>query len=159
MWGIEFNLVSEIGSKVTCFLSGGSKLTVCGSKLTCSKCCDRSTWFSCGWWWSKLTRFLDAVANRLVLVIASRLTWFLSGWSILTWFQCGESNLTWFQCRDRNWFVFCLVVENDLILMYQDRNWLGFCVMIFDLKEIYMESWQIYVLVMFYKTTQPPLTE
>ena len=44
-------------------------------------------------------------ANRLVLVWGWRLTWFLSGWSVLTWFQF----------RGRNWFILCLGVENDLV--------------------------------------------
>ena len=52
------------GSKVTCFLCGGSKLTVCGPKLTCLEFDDRLNWFLCGWW-SKLTRFLDAGRKSL----------------------------------------------------------------------------------------------
>ena len=50
---------------MTYFLSGGSKLTVCEPKLTCFKCHDPLTWFLCGWWWSKLTRFWMRAANRL----------------------------------------------------------------------------------------------
>ena len=44
---------------VTCFLRGGSKLTVRGPKLTCFECDDRLTWFLCGWWLSKLNWFLE----------------------------------------------------------------------------------------------------
>ena len=47
------------------FLCRGSKLTVCGPKLTWLKCCDRLTWFSCGWLWLKLTWFLDAGRKTL----------------------------------------------------------------------------------------------
>ena len=35
-------------------------MTVCRSKSTCFECDDQLTWFLCEWWWSKLTRFLDA---------------------------------------------------------------------------------------------------
>ena len=50
---------------MTCFKRGESKLTVCGLKLTCFKCCGRLAWFMCVWWWPKLTRFLDAGRKTL----------------------------------------------------------------------------------------------
>ena len=65
MSGIEFDLVLMLGSKLTCFVCGGAKLTVCGPKLTCFECDDRLTWFLLGRWWSKLTRFLDAGRQSL----------------------------------------------------------------------------------------------
>ena len=46
-------------------LCGGSKLTVCGPKLTCFECDDRLTWFLRALWSSKLTRFLDAGLKSL----------------------------------------------------------------------------------------------
>ena len=58
--GIEFDLVVVLGSKDICFRCGGSKLTVCRPKLPCFECDDTLTWFLCVWWWSKLTRDLDA---------------------------------------------------------------------------------------------------
>ena len=107
MWGIEFDLILVLGSKVTCFLYGGSNFAVCGPTLTCWERDGLFIWFLCGCW-SKFTWFMDAGRRslRLVLVGASRLTWFLYGWSILSWFQCVGSNLTWFQFRNRN----CLVL-------------------------------------------------
>ena len=59
MRGIEFDLVLVLVPKVTCFLCGGSKLNVCGPKLTFLGFDDQLTWFLREWW-SKLTRFLDA---------------------------------------------------------------------------------------------------
>ena len=43
----------------------GSKLTVCGPKLTCFECDGRLIWFLGGWRWSKLARFLDAGRKSL----------------------------------------------------------------------------------------------
>ena len=48
MRGIEFDLVLVLGSKVTCFLCGRAKLTVCGPKLSYVECDDRLTWFCVG---------------------------------------------------------------------------------------------------------------
>ena len=117
VWGIEFDLVLVLGSKVTWFLCGGSKLTVCEPKLICFECDDGLTWFLCGWWWSKLTLFLDVGRKSLGVCVSIKIDLVLLRWSILTWFQCGGWNLTWFQFRDRNWFVLCLGVENDLVLV------------------------------------------
>ena len=55
----------SLGVESDLVLCGGSQLTVCGPKLTCFKCDDRLTWFLCGLWWSKLTRFLDAGRKSL----------------------------------------------------------------------------------------------
>ena len=65
MGGTEFDLILVLGSKVTCFLCGGSTLIVCGPKLACLECDDQFTWFLCGRWWSTLTRFLDAGRKSL----------------------------------------------------------------------------------------------
>ena len=43
----------------------GSKLTVCGPKLTCFECDGGLIWFLRGWWWSRLARFLDAGRKSL----------------------------------------------------------------------------------------------
>ena len=104
----------SVGIESGVFLCGASKLTVCGAKLTCLKCCD---WlgFRVGGVGRNWLGFWMRAANRLVLVLASRLIRFLSGWSIWTWFQCRGSNLTWCQFIDRNLFVLCLGVENDLV--------------------------------------------
>ena len=51
-----------------------------------------NTWFWCldrNW-----LGFCMRDKNDLVLVWASKLSWFSCGWSKLTWFQCGGSNLT-----------------------------------------------------------------
>ena len=37
--GIQFDLVLVLVLKVTCFLCGGAKLTVCGPKSTCFEQC------------------------------------------------------------------------------------------------------------------------
>ena len=88
--------------------------------------------------------FWIRAVNRLVLVWAWKLTWFLPGWSILTWFQCGGSNLIWFQFRDRNQFVWCLGVENDLVLVSGSKVTWSLCD---DARpRIDTASWQIGVL-------------
>ena len=77
---------------------------VCGPKVTCFSVDDRN-WLG----------FCMRVESHLVLVWASKLTWFLCGWSKLPRFQCGGWKLTWFQCRD----------EIDLGSV-GGRNWLDF---------------------------------
>ena len=42
----------------------------------------------------------------MVLVLTSKLTWPLCGWSRKTSFQCGGSELTWFQCTEQNGLAF-----------------------------------------------------
>ena len=101
VWGIEFGLVSVLVSKVTCLRCEGSKFSLCRPKWICFECNDWLTWFLCGINWHG---FWIRAANRLVLVWTLKLTWVLSGLSILTWFK------------------------------YLGRNWLGFCVMMFDRK-------------------------
>ena len=81
MTGFSVRIESDL------FLCGGSKLTVCGQKLSCFECDVRLTWFLCGWWWSKLTRFLDERRKSLGFSVSIRIDLVLSGWSILTWFQ------------------------------------------------------------------------
>ena len=71
---------------------------------------DRLTWSLC----EGLNWFLHAGGNH-ALVRASKLTWFLSGWSKLTLFQCGRWNLNLFQCRDETDLVVVWVIEIDLI--------------------------------------------
>ena len=88
-WGSANDLISVLGSNVTCSLCGGSKLTwvfrvwgpkltfvcaevkidlvfVCGPKITCFKCGDRLSWFLCGW--SKLNWYCMRAINHLVVV-------------------------------------------------------------------------------------------
>ena len=124
--GIEIDLILEWGSnwfdfssgvQLTWFLCEGSKLTVCGPKLTCFKCDDRLAWFCVGGGGRNWLGFWMSSANRLVLVWESKLTKFLFGWSILTWFHCGGSNFTWFQWKDKNWLVFYVGAENDLVFV------------------------------------------
>ena len=93
VWGFEFDLFLVLGSNLTCFLCEGSKLTVCGPKLSCFECDDRLTWFMGGWWWSKLTRILDTGPKSLGFSASIEIDLVLSGWSILAWFQCGGSNV------------------------------------------------------------------
>ena len=45
--GSEFDLVLMLGSKVTCFLCGGSELTVCGPTLTFFECDGLFIWCLC----------------------------------------------------------------------------------------------------------------
>ena len=82
---------------MTCFLFGGSKLTVCGPKLTCFKCGDRLPRFLCGWWWSKLTQFLDAGRKLLGFSVSIEIdldfVWVVD----IDLISVGGSNLTWFQ--------------------------------------------------------------
>ena len=156
VWWIQFDLVLLLGSKVTCFLYGGSNWPCAGRNYFVESVLIDWLGFRVGGGGRNQLGFWTWAANRLVLVLASILTWFMCGWSILTWFQCGGSNLTWFQFSDRNCF-FCVSGRKWLRIVYLDRNWLGFCVMMFDRSD--MESWQVGVLVMFCKTTQSPLTE
>ena len=146
VWGIEFDLVLVLESKVTCFL-----------------CRDRN-WPCAGrnyFFWSVIIDWLGfcigggrnwpdfwmRAANRLVLGWASKLAWVLSGWSILTWIQCGGSSLIWFQFRDRNWFLWCMGVENDLVLVCGSK--LTWILCDDGRPQTDMESWQIDVFVMF----------
>ena len=121
--GVEKYLVLVCRSKLTCFLCGDIEIDLnfnsgveinliflWGIKFDLVLVLGGGrNWF--GFWMR---------ANRLVLVWASMLTWFMSGWSILTWFQCGGPNSTYIQFRDRQfrdrkWFGLCLGVENDLV--------------------------------------------
>ena len=54
------------------------------AELTCFGCDDRLTWFLCGWWWWKLTRFLDAGRKSAGFSVGIEIDLVLSGWSILT---------------------------------------------------------------------------
>ena len=73
--------------------------------------------FFCVWWRLKLTRVLDAGRESHGFSVSIEMTWFLSGWLILTRFRCGRSNMTLVQFRDQNWFVSCMGVESDLVLV------------------------------------------
>ena len=53
-----------------------------------------------------ITRKATRRGNDMVLVLVSKLTWFLYGWSKETWFLCGEWELTSPQFRDQNWLGF-----------------------------------------------------
>ena len=120
--GIEADLASVMGSKLTWLLCGGSKLT---------RFCVwvENDWFSV---WGSIDLvfawvveidflFFMRAENYLLLVWASKLTWFLYGRSKLTWVLYSWSKLTWFQCRDRNWLVSFVAVENDLILVPRSK--------------------------------------
>ena len=76
---IELDLVLVLGSKVTCFLCGRSKLTVCGLKLTYFESDDRLIWFCVSDGGQNWLGFCMWAVNRLVLVWASKLTWFCMG--------------------------------------------------------------------------------
>ena len=100
MCGIEFDLVLVIGSKLNCFLCGGSKLIACGPKSTCVRCGNRLIWPLCGC--SKLTCIFDAgrkslgfgvsIEVDLVMCVWSKLACFPSGRSILHKRERGASN-------------------------------------------------------------------
>ena len=62
MWWIEFDYVLALGSKSTCILCGGSKLTV-RAEIDLFLVGDRLTRFLCGL--SKLTCFSDAGCKSL----------------------------------------------------------------------------------------------
>ena len=123
VWGIESYLVLVLGSKVTCFLSGGSKLTVRGPKFTCFRCDDWLTRFLCGWWWSNLTRVLDAgrksLGFRVSIEIDKVFVWVVE----IDLISSGGSNFTWFQLGigiglvcvlGRKWLGFGIWIEIDL---------------------------------------------
>ena len=57
-------------------------------------------------------------STDLVLVWASKLAWFLWGWSKLAWFQCAELNLTWFQSSEEIDLGVVWDVEIDLISVW-----------------------------------------
>ena len=76
------------------------------------ECDDRLTWFLCGWWRSKLTRFFRIrAANRLVLVWASKLTWLLS--SCRYWLD--------FSVVDQTWPDFSLGIGIDLFCVWGSK--------------------------------------
>ena len=104
VWGIEFDLVLVLGSKVTSFLCVGSKLTTCGPKLTCLECDEKLTYLLCGWWLSKLTWFWDAGSKSLGLVWASNWLGFCLGGRYWLEFSVG----------DRTWLDFSLGIGIDL---------------------------------------------
>ena len=114
---IELDLVLVLGSKVTCFLCGRSKLTVCGLKLTYFESDDRLIWFCVSDGGQNWLGFCMWAVNRLVLVWASKLTWFeidlvsalgskltsfLGGGQNRLRFVCGQK-ITWFEFMDRKW--------------------------------------------------------
>ena len=107
VWGFHFDLVLVSESSVACFLCGGPKLTLCGPKLTYFECDGR---LICFFVWV-------VVAIELGFGCGPQIAWFWSGWSILTWYQF----------RDRNWFVLCLGIENDLVLVSGSESTLILC--------------------------------
>ena len=136
VWGIEFGLVLVLGSKVTSFRCGGSKLTVCGPKLNCFERHDRLTCFC------------------VVVVVG-----------IDSAFVCGPQ-IAWFLCEHRNWLCFrlggpywldstwhdfsseigidllCVWGSKTTLFLYLDRNRPGFCEMMFDRKYIWcLDTW------------------
>ena len=117
VWGVEFDLVTVLGWKVKWFLCGGSKLTVCGPKLTCFECDDRLTCFLCGRWWSKLTRFLHVGRKSLGFSVNIKVD-LVSVWLVdIDLVSVSEIELDFI--RDRNWFV-----------VAGGRKWLGFSIWI-----------------------------
>ena len=157
LWGTEIELVLVLGSKVTCFCPGDRNWPWVGrDQLVSSVMID---WLG----------FRMGVCHRYLLGFCGRaqIACFLRenrNWPGL--FLGGRYWLD-FSAGDRTWLDFgfgigidfglCLGVKNDLVLVSRSKlTWIS-C----DdgRPHIDMESWQIDVLVMFYKTTQSPLTE
>ena len=123
VWGIEFDLDLMLGSKVTCLLCGGGKLTVCGPKLTCFDGDDRLTRLLRGWW-SKLTRFLDAGRQSpgfsVSIEIGLVLVWMVNIDLISVWrvkldiISVWGSQLIYFVSACRKWLAFRICIETDL---------------------------------------------
>ena len=52
-----------------------------GPKLTRLECDDRLTCFSCGWWWSKMSRFLDTGRKSLGFSVSIEMD-LVFGWMV-----------------------------------------------------------------------------
>ena len=76
-WGIEFDLVLVLGSKVTFFLRG-IEIDLVRVEIIIFYA-----------WWSMVFGWVVVVEIDLVFGCGPQIAWFLSGWSILTWSQCG----------------------------------------------------------------------
>ena len=88
--GVDTDLVSVCGIEIDLVL-------VWGWELFCFMWGDRIDLFSCAALkWLVFSVGIDwlgvcmRTGNHLIIVWASKLTWFLCGWSKLAWFQCGE---------------------------------------------------------------------
>ena len=103
---------------VTCFLRGGSKLTVRGPKLTCFECDDRWTCFLCRWWWSKLTRFLDAGRKSLGFSMSIEI------YLVLVWVVDIDSISMLGIAIDRYWHYLSLGIGIVFFWVWS-REWLG----------------------------------
>ena len=132
VWEIELDLVLVLGSKVTCFFGGRSKLTVCGPKLTYFRSDDRLIWFLCRWWWSKLTWFLYVGRKSLGFSVSIEvdLVWNWLGFSV-------GIEIDFVFGRGSKSTSVCVWAKNYLVWIYgskvtwclgMDRNCLGFCV-------------------------------
>ena len=71
-----------------------------------------------------ITRKITLAENDMVLVLTSKLTWLLGGWSKQTWFQCGGSELTWIQSRGRNWLGFVWGSKMAWLRVWVKLTWL-----------------------------------
>ena len=117
--GIEIDLISVMGSKLTWFLCGWPKMTwfQCGgSELTLiSVMGSKLTWFLCGGRkWLVLSVGIE-IYSVCVFVGGIELHWIFS--VSLNWLDFTVGSRTWYdQCRDRNW-RFCAGVEDYLVLV------------------------------------------
>ena len=158
---------------MTCFLWGDQNWPCAGRFWLVSSVMMGWLGFCVGGGGRNWLGFWMRAANRLVLVWASKLTCFLSGWSILTWFRCRGLNLTFFQLRGCNLFRLRLGVENDSFFSIwiekenderkkreekkekEKENGKGaravLCWILRSQQD--RESWHVDVLVMLYKTT------
>ena len=126
------------GSKSTLFLCGGRKLPnfsewikinfafVCGPKISHFRV--EVDWLSVCAAGRELLGFGMRAKKHLVLVWASKWTWYLCGYAKLIWFQCGGWNLDLIPVQRINWFDCCVGGRNWLDFGLVDRNWLDFSV-------------------------------